>query len=195
MKKLLFALLLSPLLASVANAQMVTKTAPVVAANTSPCTANNCTGVYGGGWLGASGMIGLDAGVQLWNGIAFLGGEVGGGGQVYTDPDLITNENGFYGYEIMKAGGSLSGLLGSAVNPPTNFPSIMAQIISPYALAGAVQRDTTALGLISGWTIGGGLEYDITARIFVDAKYMYNTYNNTKLPDESVVLVGANYKF
>jgi|HubBroStandDraft_3_1064219.scaffolds.fasta_scaffold35585_2 opacity protein-like surface antigen len=189
------AMLLAPL---TAQAQMVTKTPPVTtvaSTGTSPCLATNCTGPYGGSWLGASGLIGVDGGYQLWNGVTFLAGEVGGGAQVYTDPGLINNENGFYGYEIMKAGGSLTGLFGQTTNPPSNFPVIAAQIIAPYALAGAVQRDTTALGFVSGWTIGGGIEYDVTSKIFVDAKYMYNSYSATKLPNESVVLVGANYKF
>jgi opacity protein-like surface antigen len=177
-----------------AHAQgIVTKTPPTPFS--SPCTASNCTGVYIGGTLGA-GMIGADAGAQLWNNSAFLGAEIGVGGQVYSDPALTANMNGLFTYEIGKAGGSLAGLFGTpSGSPQASLPILAANVISPYALAGGFQRDVTKIGLASGWTVGGGLEYDVTPRLFIDAKVLYVTYSATKLPSETVTLAGADYKF
>lgn len=179
-----------------AHAQTVTK-APATAASPlaySPCTPLSCSGIYTGFNIG-EGMLNANVGAQFWNGVAFVGVETGAGGQVYTNPAYTVNENGFFAYQIAKAGGSLSGLLGTPTSPPTNFPtSLTANIIAPYALAGAVERDLVT-GWQEGWAVGGGIEYEISAHLFADAKYIYVNYGGDHLPAESLVLAGVNYKF
>jgi hypothetical protein len=180
-----------------ARAQVVvTKVPPaavVAAGNNMICPSTLCSGLYAGTAI-ANGIIVGDIGVQYWNGSAFLGTEIGGGAQVYTDPALTTNTNGFFGYQIAKFGGTLTALIPST-SPPTNYPQLLIQNVVPYALAGAVERDVHSDGTQSGWAVGGGAEYGLTQKLFVDVKYMYVNYGGDKLPSESVVMAGANYKF
>src|ERR1700689_2314553 len=133
------ALLLAPL---TAQAQMVTKTPPAVVSPVPAqlgCSPTLCTGLYAGGTIGV-GIIAADFGAQYYNGSTFIGGEVGGGAQVYTDTAYTNSENGLFGWQIAKIGGTLSGLLGNTATP-TGLPTgITAQVIAPYALAGAVEH-------------------------------------------------------
>jgi len=188
------------LLASPAMAQMVTKAPPSLAADAAaatsagtPCTPTSCTGPYGGLAVG-NGIFAADLGDQFWNGTAFLGAEAGVGAQLYTDANLVANENGFFSYQILKAGGSLSGLTGATPAAPSGLPSLTANVIAPYAFAGAVERQIGP-SIVSGWTVGGGVEYAISAKLFADVKYFYNSYSNTAITNESLILAGANYKF
>lgn len=184
-------LMFMPFLYVTSGHAQIFKTPPL---QSSPCSAVTCTGPYAGGEIG-NGIVMGDAGAQFWNGVAFLGVEAGIGGQVYTDPALTVSRNGFFAYEIMKAGGSYYGLFGNVPAPPTNTPSILAQVIAPYGFAGAVERDILSSGLVTGWTIGGGTEFDVSAHSFVDVKYFYNSYGGNKIPSESLVMAGWNYKF
>lgn len=193
-----FALLLL-LGANDAKAQMVTK-APTVNAinytnpfNGTPCTVAYCSGVTGGVDVG-NGIMNGNLGYQYYDGVALVGAEVGVGAQVYSDANLVTNENGLFSYEIMKAGGSLSGLYGTTPQQPSVAPSLTANIISPYGFAGAVQRSAGGV-IVGGWTIGAGVEYLISAHLFADAKVFQNEYSNTKLANETIVLAGVKMKF
>lgn len=179
--------------ASASAGDLPTKAPPAVAAS-NPCTPTQCSGWYFGGVL-ANGIFAGDVGYQYWNGTAFLGFEGALGGQVYTDAALSHNENGFFSYQIAKAGGSYTGILGQQPAPPSGFPSITAQVIAPYALAGAVERDMKIGGMITGWAIGGGTEFAVSSKTFVDLKYMYVNYGNASLPSESLILASWNYKF
>lgn len=155
----------------------------------SPCTTIECTGWYAGASV-ANGIFAGDAGYQYWNGTAFLALEAGAGAQVYTDPALSNNKNGFFAYEIMKAGGSFAGLLGTTTVAPPNYPSISAHLIAPYAFAGAVERSAA-----NGWTTGGGSEFQVSPYSFVDLKYFYVNYGANRLPPESIIMASWNFKF
>lgn len=185
--------------ASNAHAQMVTKTPPANTINLSnpfngtPCTVSNCSGLTGGVDIG-NGIIEGNFGAQYYDGITLIGAEVGVGAQVYTNANLVTNQNGLFSYEILKAGGSLSGLLGQTPPPPSTAPSLTANVISPYGFAGAVQRSEGGQ-IVGGWTVGGGIEYLIAAHLFADAKLFENAYSNAKLTNETVILAGVKMKF
>ena len=196
MKKLLIALFcLAPL---TAHAQtMVTKTPPAAVAVTpaqSGCSPTLCTGLYAGGTIGV-GIIAADFGAQYYNGSTFIGGEVGGGAQVYTDTSYTNSENGLFAWQIAKIGGTLSGLLGNTATPEGLPTGITAQVIAPYALAGAVEHQIAGV-VQTGWATGGGIEYDVSKRIFADVKYLFAEYDSSsKVPNESIVLASINYKF
>ena len=195
MRKLLLATVFVAAATAVQAADMVTKAAPLAAAasTSSPCTPMQCTGAYAGLAVG-NGIFAGDAGYQFWNGTAFLGAEAGIGAQLYTDANLVANENGLFSYQILKAGGSLSGLTGATPAAPSGTPSLTANVIAPYAFAGAVERQIGP-SIASGWAIGGGVEYAISSHLFADVKYFYNSYSNTSITNESLILAGANYKF
>lgn len=219
MRKLLLAIaLLWPslaLAADIASAQ----TTPVVTKSTggTPCSPTSCTGFYAGGFLAGNGtnadiigsgidgsvfagggIPGFDIGYQFANGTWFLGGEAGVGWQVNTATTAngtTTNESGVFGYEIAKVGGQLSGLLGTtaSITPPS---ALTAQVISPYGLVGAVERQ-----FASGWATGAGVTFDISPKVFLDLKYMYVNYGagatvgNLTFPSENILMVSMNYKF
>lgn len=193
-RMILAAAMMAAALAPAFAGDLPTKAPPAAVSSSTPCTPTQCSGWYVGGVL-ANGIFAGDVGYQYWNSVAFLGFEGAFGGQVYTDAALTHNENGFFSYQIAKAGGSYTGLLGQQPAPPSGFPSITAQVIAPYALAGAVERDMKIGGLITGWAVGGGTEFAVSNKAFVDLKYMYVNYGNAALPSESLILAGWNYKF
>ena len=118
MRKILLATTILALATSAQAADMVTKAAPLAAATASPCTPTQCTGAYAGLAVG-NGIFAGDAGYQFSNETAFLGAEAGIGAQLYTDANLVANENGLFSYQILKAGGSLSGLTGATPAAPS----------------------------------------------------------------------------
>jgi opacity protein-like surface antigen len=184
------------------------------------CTLTNCSGWYFGGGLSGNGSSGdvsvagipinvfaggtiLDAhaGYQVWNGSALFAVEAGIGNQFSNGP--ISGQFGtstLMGYEGVKLGGSLSGLLGTASSASSTVPgqasgslsvfsSLENQMISPYVWLGAVQR-----GGFNQGTVGAGVEYVVAKSWNLDARYVYAPALGNLAAMQQITL-GLNYHF
>lgn len=209
----LFAMLVSlPAMA----ADLTTKAAPLTTIFGQPCTPTSCSGFYVGAQIGGAGtnadVIGngvngsvfagggitaFDVGYQYATGNWFAGAEAAVGYQFQTGATvqgLQGNGSGFLAYQIVKAGGNLGALLGSAA-PISISPKLQDALISPYLLTGGVER-----AFATGWATGAGATFDISPRMFLDVKYMYVSYGPSQkgafqLSNENLLFVGLNYKF
>lgn len=201
----------------------IAKAAPLTTMFGQPCTPTSCTGFYVGGQIGGAGtnadVIGngvngsvfagggiaaVNAGYQYAAGNWFAAAEAAVGYQFQTGATVQNiagassgiqgNGSGFLAYQIVKAGGNLSALLGDA--PPISIsPKLKDALISPYVLVGGVERS-----FATGWATGAGATFDIGPRTFVDVKYMYVSYGPSskgafQLSNENLLFVGLNYKF
>lgn len=158
------------------------------------CTPSLCSGITIGGTIGA-GILAGNFGAQYYNGTAMVGVDIGLGGQLYTDASQTYSENGFFGYQVGEVGGSLSGLLG--FTPPANSlaSAIAAEVITTYALAGAVEHNIAGVNE-NGWAIGGGTEFAVSSKIFADLKLMQVSYpGSSKISEETLMLAAVKYKF
>lgn len=210
------AALLSP--ARAADVAPVTKAIPFVQPAT--CTLTSCSGWYVGGGLSGNGSSGdvtasgfnvnvfasgavVDAhvGYQVWNGTALFAGEAGFGNQFSNGP--ISGSFGtstLMGYEGIKLGGSLAGILGTAPSTGTTTPgqaagslsvfsSLASNMMSPYVWLGAVQR-----GGYNQGTVGAGVEYVAAQNWNLDARYVYAPALD-KLAAMQQLTLGLNYHF
>jgi hypothetical protein len=183
-----------------------------------PCTLQNCSGWYAGiglsgdatnanvignginGSVFAAGM-GLDihGGYQLWNGTYFAAVEAGVGNQFQPTQSIGSLGSSIEGYEKVKLGMALSGLLGFSGLAPTapsqspttlNIPAtLLGALISPYVQVGAQQRHG-----ISQLISGVGNEFLIASHWNLDVGYTYAPAVNT-LPSENKVKLDLNYHF
>lgn len=188
------------------------------ALTTSGCTLTNCSGGYAGfglagdatnanvigngvnGSVFAAGM-GLDvhAGYQLWNGSYFAAIEGGIGNQFQPTQSIGSLGSSFTGYEKVKLGMGLSGLLGGSFVAPSapsqspttiNLPAtIMGALISPYVQVGAQQRHG-----ISQLISGVGNQFLIASHWNLDIGYTYAPPAGT-LASENKVKIDLNYHF
>jgi opacity protein-like surface antigen len=183
---------------------------------TNPCSPTSCTGAYFGAFLAGNGtnadvvgngltgsvfsgggMPGITAGYQFANGTYFAAAEAGIGYEVNVATSLngqTSNATGLFAYEIIKAGGQLGGLLGQTTG--ISIPGqLTQQLISPYILVGAVERQFG-----QGWATGAGATFDITPKLFLDLSYMYVDYGAgatigaVKVTNENWIRVGLDYK-
>ena len=214
MKKLALAL---SLLATPASAADLPVKAKAFSITTSGCTITSCSGWYAGIGLSGDGTnaniigngfngsvfaagMGLDvhAGYQLWNGTYFAAVEAGIGNQFQPTQSISSLGNSLEGYEKVKLGIGLSGLLGGSVAPATpsqaptaiNIPSTIANtLMSPYVQIGAQQRKG-----ISQMISGAGAEFLLASHWNLDIGYTYAPAVGT-LSSENKVKLSVDYHF
>jgi opacity protein-like surface antigen len=198
--------------------QPVAKAAPFAY---TPCTVQACSGWYVGAHIqgvgsnldilgsgvngsifAGGGMVGLDAGYVLWNGVWFAGAEVGGdidvtGGPVAGSPF----KNRWFGYQVVKLGRGLqdvfnfqaaSAVPGQGPTPISIPQSIASSLISPYVQFGAAERD----GAI-GWVSGAGASFVVAQGWNLDLSYMRVQYqgatiSGVALHDDNLVKIALN---
>jgi hypothetical protein len=144
--------------------------------------------------------MGLDvhAGYQLWNGTYFAAAEAGIGNQFQPTQSLSSLGSSLEGYEKVKLGIGLSGLLGGALAPATpsqaptgiNIPATIANtLMSPYVQIGAQQRKG-----ISQMISGAGAEFLLASHWNLDIGYTYAPAVGS-LSSENKVKMSVDYHF
>lgn len=189
-------------------------------ASGSTCTPTSCTGFYAGFGLGGNGsnanIIGngingsvfaggvlpfADAGYLYRQGNWLMGAELGAGYQLVSGVSVNgvgANENGFWSYQVVKAGGDVSALFGGQA-PITVPPQLANALISLYAQIGIAEHRFAGFWA-TGLASGAGALFDIGPHSFIDLSYMNIQYNApagallTPGP-ANIVKVGFNYKF
>ena len=185
---------------------------------TAGCTMTSCSGAYAGVGLAGDGTnanvlgnglggsvfaagMGLDvhAGYQLWNGTYFAAAEVGIGNQFQPTQSIGSLGSTIEGYEKIKLGMGLSGLLGGSITAPStpsqsptaiNLPAtILGSLISPYVQVGAQQRHG-----ISQLISGVGNQFLIASHWNLDVGYTYAPAVGA-LSSENKVKIDLNYHF
>lgn len=211
-------LALSPIAALAADVGAAAFPLKAPAIVTSPCTISNCSGMYAGFGLSgdgtsvdilgsglnqsvfsAGGIIDVHAGYQLWNGTYFAAIEGGIGNEFAKAQPLNSfGAQTLVGYEIVKLGIGLSGLLGGPLAPSApsqspgaiNLPATIAgALMSPYIAMGAEQRHG-----VSQWVTGAGAEFLLASHWNLDIRYLYAA-PVTNLPSANIVTLGLNYHF
>ncbi|WP_439398747.1 hypothetical protein ACRQ5Q_15245 [Bradyrhizobium sp. PMVTL-01] len=153
----------------------------------STCTVNNCTGWYAGIGLTGNGtnanivgsglnesvfaagaQVDLHGGFQFWNGSYFAAVEAGIGYQFTNGGAIQLNGNQLAGYEIIKFGGSLSGLLNTSSSPIAIPTALSSALISPYFAIGAIQHNG-----VSQFATGAGAGFLLATNWDLDVRYMY----------------------
>lgn len=201
---------------------------PRLLASPAQCTSTACSGFYLGldvtgmgsnldvlgsgvrGSLFAGGMnLGGHVGYQVWNGALFGAAEVGCAYDVAQNVGAVGGNptSRLLCTELVKLGGSLTGLLGGglagapaapsqgpvAVNVPA---SLANALVSPYVTIGAAQRHQK-----TGFAAGAGALFLVSANWNVSLEYLHINYNNaqvgptTTLDTENLVRIGLNYHF
>lgn len=173
------------------------------------CTPTNCTGFYVGGniigagtstdvgatgssSLAAGGMLGGQAGWQIWNGALFAAVEVTAN---YDATGTNGGQPGYFVAQLVKLGGALP-------NPFTGTPAPSqgplqiagASMISPFFEGGTVER---RFGV--GWATGVGTEFALGGPYMGFVDYLHIGYNATvnpalKVNSEDVIRIGVNWK-
>lgn len=210
-----FLMLLSPARAA---DNLPTKAAALV--SPASCTLANCSGWYAGLGLTGNGVqtgitaagitddifsagAQLDAhiGYQMWNGTYLFAVEAGVGNQFTNGPiSGQLNSQTITGYEGIKLGGTLSGLLGTAPTPATTvagqtsgtlpvFTALSSDLLSPYIWLGGIQRNGFSQG-----TTGVGMEYVLGSAWNLDARYVYAPALGNLAALQQITL-GLNYHF
>lgn len=181
-------LLFAPLPATAAD--MIPLKAPV-RAMAADCTQLDCTGwivganiigtgsnldIVGSGVNGSifagGGLIGVDAGYQLWNGKFFAGAAV----SFDYDANLSGNVNQgrYLAMGLFQAGLGLSGIFSPAPanSGPIGIPSqIASALLSPYLQFGVAQR---ARG--TAWVSGAGAEFGLSQTWVLRLDYLHLNY-------------------
>lgn len=180
------------------------------------CTIQNCSGFYVGAGLTGNGtnadivgngingsvfaeggMIDLHTGYQLWNGQFFAALEAGVGYQ-YTNGGVALAGTNVTGYEIVKLGYGLQGLINNSTSTtvPGQAPtaitvpaSIENALMSPYIAMGGIQTRG-----VSVWANGAGAEFWLASHYNLDLRYMYAASQQGLAPVQQVTL-GVNYHF
>lgn len=196
-------------------------TLPVKASTFTPtsCSPTSCSGLYVG--LGITGngtnadilgsglsqsvfaagaMVDGHVGYQLWNGTYLFAVEAGLGNEFQSGPIQI-NGNTLIGYEGIKLGGALSGILGQSTTTTGTtvsgqsagalpvFSSLANAEIAPYAWLGMIQRNGYNQG-----TYGAGIEYALAQNWNLDVRYEYAPALGTLAALQQVKL-GLNFHF
>lgn len=180
-----------------------------------PCTIQACSGWYAGFGLTGNGtnadivgngingsvfaeggQIDLHGGYQMWNG-QWFGAVEAGAGYRYTNGGVPDAGTKFVGYEIVKLGYGLQGLINPSTAsttpgqaPPINVPAAIANaLISPYLAFGGIQTRG-----VSVWANGAGAEFILASHYNLDLRYMYAP-SQEGLPPVQQVTLGVNYHF
>ncbi|WP_315792211.1 hypothetical protein [Bradyrhizobium sp. SZCCHNRI1002] len=184
-----------------------------------PCSMSNCSGWYlGFGMSGngsnldivanginqsvfsAGGILDVHGGYQFWDGNYFFAVE-GGVGNEFAKAQPVAGAvslNTIVGYELVKVGGALSGLINPSTSTTTPgqapaaiaVPASLSKIyMSPYFAAGAIQR-----GGYSQWVTGAGAEFVLAAAWSMDLRYLYAPSSNS-LPSTNIITIGLNRHF
>lgn len=184
------------------------------------CTQQNCSGWYFGANLmgngtnadiigngingsifAAGGMVGVDAGYQLWNGTFFAAAEV------IADYDATGGISSggkprYFFAQLVKAGMGLQNLFSAQPTPsqgpvPITVPtSLQASLISPYIQVGAVERPWG-----TGWATGAGATFVVGGGYNLDLSYLYTKYGNgtvsptQDIKNESLIKLSLNRMF
>jgi hypothetical protein len=190
------------------------KAQPIPYISQSPCTISSCSGFYVGAGLTGNGTnadivgngingsvfaeggaIDVHAGYQLWNGQFFAALE-GGVGYQYTNGGVAVSGSNVTGYEIVKLGYGLQGLInqsttvpGQAASPITVPAALAGALMSPYIAMGGIQTRGTSV-----WASGAGAEFLLASHYNLDIRYMYAA-SQQGLPPVQQVTLGVNYHF
>src|SRR5262249_22576553 len=123
----------------------------------------------GGSFAGGGQSIGAQLGYQFTDGKFFIGAEAFGAWTINGSPTAVGGvaPTWLFG-QVLKIGGSLSAILGPAPQGPSIPATIASQLISPYILFGAVERNWG-----TGWSTGAGAEFALAQNWFADVRYMY----------------------
>lgn len=203
-----FALILLGLPGTGVAADLLTTKVPAFSTGDSPCLINNCTGWYAGVGLtgngtnadiigsglsqsvfAAGGQFDVHGGYQFWNGTYFAAAEVGLGYQFENGAAVQVKATNITGYEILKFGGSLSGILNTSASPIT-IPTVLSKaLISPYFAIGAVQHQG-----VSQWATGAGADFLLATNWDLDLRYLYAPAVNGVAAD-NLVTIGLNRHF
>lgn len=185
-----------------------------------PCSLTSCSGWYvGAALIGAGsnldilgsgingsvfaggGMIGVNAGYQLWNGRFFAAAEVLGAYDAASNVANGGNQRYFFA-EVVKFGMGLQNLFsnGVGVTPsqgPVAIPNILASsLLSPYVQFGVAERPWG-----TGWISGAGADFTLGAGYNLDLSYMFIKYNTPALNaitldrNENLLKLSLNRKF
>jgi hypothetical protein len=204
------------LFSTMANAADISVPVKAVPYVSQPCTIQSCSGFYVGAGLSGNGtnadivgngingsvfaeggMIDLHAGYQLWNGQFFAALEAGVGYQ-YTNGGVNVPGTNVTGYEIVKLGYGLQGLINNnnsstvpgqapaAISVPA---SIANALMSPYVAMGGIQTRGTSV-----WANGAGAEFWLASHYNLDLRYMYAA-SQQGLPPVQQVTLSVNYHF
>ncbi|SHG92566.1 hypothetical protein [Bradyrhizobium erythrophlei] len=184
-----------------------TTSAAVTPATQNNCLINSCTGWYAGVGLtgngtnadilgsglngsvfAAGGMLDMHGGYQLWNGTYFAAVEAGLGYQFQNGAIAVTTNN-LTGYEIVKFGGNLSGLVNNASSPIAIPSSLSNVLMSPYFAMGAIQRDG-----VSQWATGAGAAFLLATNWDLDIRYLYAPAAGN-VGSDNLVTIGLNKHF
>lgn len=180
--------------------------APPVAVETTPVF------TWSGPYLGLHGGYGWGDGEASGLGISdnFDGGRIGGFAGynwqfssgfvvgVEGDVNYDWNENSYGGGVDIESGfsGSVRGRVGYAIDRALIFAA-GGWTATNVSLDGPVNDDDT----LTGWTIGGGLDYAFTDNVFGRVEYRYNDFGSGTLGgtdidfDQHVINVGIGVKF
>jgi hypothetical protein len=146
----------------------------------------------------AGGILDIHGGYQLWSGSYLFAAEAGLGNQFQNGPLNQFGSKSLVGYELVKFGGDLSGLVNqqNSATPPgqasgsLNVPqSLASQFIALYIALGAVQRKG-----LSEWVTGAGSEFVLARNWNLDIRYLYAPAQSG-LDAMNLVTIGANYHF
>jgi opacity protein-like surface antigen len=196
----------------------------------STCTVTDCSGLFVGfnvagvgsnldilgsginnSVFAGGGMIGGNAGYQLWNGQFFAAAEFSVDARFNTNMAGAPNDK-FLALGLVKAGAALGNLFGAGTPGTTTSPTPSqapinlaiipgTAMLSPYALLGGAwsQRGT-------GWATGAGSEFLLAKGWNLDVKYIHINYaggQTTAIPGavvnqsgaENIVMAGFLRKF
>jgi outer membrane immunogenic protein len=159
-------------------------------------------------------VYGLHAGANYQIGSVVLGAEIDGEGARisggFTDPPAAPFNPGGYGRTDISAQGSLRARFGFAFDRVLVYATgglAMAKFQSTYANWGLVTESFDKT--VSGYTVGGGVEYALTNNLTIRSEYRYTDYgliqnhsqiafpgfSGTQKPRYSTVRAGISYKF
>lgn len=175
-----------------ANLSPVLK-APIAAKTAPDCTQLDCSGwiagvnVMGSGSnadiLGSGlnnsvfaggGLVGFDAGGQLWNG-KFFGGFLASIDYDANMSGVLPNQGRVLGMVLVQAGVGLSGIFSpSSTSTPVGIPDkIAAALVSPYFNFGAAIRQRG-----DAWVTGAGAEFDLSSAWLLRLDYLHLDYSH-----------------
>lgn len=175
-----------------ANLSPVLK-APIAAKAAPDCTQLDCSGfiaganimgsgsnadILGSGLNGSvfagGGLVGFDAGYQLWNG-KFFGGVLASIDYDANMSGVVPNQGRVLGMLLLQGGVGLSGIFApSAGTAPVGIPAtIAAALVSPYLNLGAAIRQRG-----DAWVSGAGAEFDLSSAWLMRLDYLHLDYSH-----------------
>lgn len=189
LSKIVLAAAMSLAVSTAFGADMVPVKAPRVVAD---CTQMDCTGwivganimgsgsnadILGSGLNGSvfagGGLIGVEAGYQLWNGKLFGGATAGCDYDANLSGVATPNPGRWLCMGLFQAGIGLSGVFASSPSsPPVGIPATIASaLVSPYLEFGVAVRPRG-----DAWVSGAGAEFGLSKTWLLRLDYLHLNY-------------------